>query len=209
MRNEAHSYQPARTPFSTEKKTGPRPHRAWKSAMWRLVCLFTMLAPAYIGAYAADAHEGEGGIQGKSSLETIFPELELVRCLFREERLVVRYRGELRVLHSGDQLPDAGLNVVEAKNDRIVLQTVETNTLPSGIALPKAMVVLSRGPDGQVSIQAFSSEPPDGATPFVSPQSAAASATTPRKGSGTEPAALEPASSGTETQRREAGDRPR
>jgi len=170
-----------------------------------VACLIAILAAVHGGACPPDERAGEGKAQGQGSLEAVFPGLELVRCLFREERLVVRFQGELRVLHSGDRLADAGLEVSEAEGDRIVLKTIETRSLASGVTLPMALVVISRNPDGQVRIRAYSSEPTDGASPFLIPQSATTSATGLRKGLGTESATPEH-SSGAAIEENEAED---
>ena len=212
MRNRAHSFQSTVIRLSKEKKTDAGPHLAWKSVIYRLFCFLcfsTILATAFTGAHAANLRQGDGGIQGERSLGKVFPGLELVRCLFLEGRLVVRFKGELTVLHSGDQLPEAGLMFVKASDDRIVLQTIETDSLPSGISLPKAIVVLSRGPDGFAKIQTYRSEPPDEAKPLLVPQSATASAATALNGPGAEAIFHGPSSSGVETESQEAKDEPR
>ncbi len=205
MRKAVQSEQPPTPQASSEMRAFVRSHRGWKRALCCVACLIAILAAVHGGACPPDECVGEGKAQGQGSLEAVFPGLELVRCLFREGRLVARYQGELTVLHSGDRLEDADLEVAEANGDRIVLQRIETRTSASGIALPKALVVLSRIPDGRVSIRAYSSESPDGAGSFLFPQGATASATALGKGLSTE-SEIPESSPGAATEDNEAED---
>ncbi len=208
MRTGPYRFESTRTPVSIEKRTSGLLRWGLGHRIRRLVLLFMCLMGVHLGVFPADCHEDHGDAQGKPSLDSVFSELELVRCVFREGRLVVRYQGELKILHFGDELQDAGLKVVEAKDDWIVLHTIETRSLPSGPTLPKAMVILSPGPEGKVRIQTFSSEPPDGETAFDAPQSEATIGPAFPKGSGSKPLAPEPPAPGSTTEARQAEDQP-
>jgi hypothetical protein len=78
----------------------------------------------------------------------------------------------MRVLHSGDRIPEAGLLVVEIGEDRVILHSTETKTLPSGVTVPKVIATISQGSPAGVSVRLFNSEAPEDGTTFILPQAA-------------------------------------
>lgn len=134
-----------------------------------VIWMISVLAVVCLGSSPADCTQGEGSSLIGSPLELVFPEVELVRCVFSEGRLVVQHHGQLKVLRAGDRLTDAGLMVLDANRQRITLQSTETRVLPDGQAVPKAMVILSRGEDGGLSARIFRSENPKGTVDFSFP----------------------------------------
>ena len=140
--------------------------RGVRAAIW----IASILSVVCLGSSSADCNEGRGDSLVGSSLESVFSGVEMVRCVFSEERLVVQHRGQLKVLREGDRLPDAGLMVIDAGGDRIVVQTIETRLLSNGHVVPKAMVILSRSKDGVVETRVFRSEIPKEITGFAAPR---------------------------------------
>ncbi len=139
-----------------------------------LLCLVLILT-ALLPAVFAVAGSREDGPQ--QSVESLFHGSRLVRCLFQEKRLVLSLGGELHVLHAGESLPKAGMKLREANEAQIVLETLETRQLPSGISVPKAIVVLSPGEDGEVRTRIFSSDSGEPARVNLLPQSGSGSVT--------------------------------
>ncbi|RLE22785.1 MAG: hypothetical protein DRJ65_13180 [Acidobacteria bacterium] len=153
-------------------------------------------ASAAVGAEPDPTSEVGKGMQEESTLSKAFPGLEVVRCVFDEERLVVRYHGELTVLHPGETLADAGLKFADANGDRIILESVETKTGPSGVGLPKEIVVLSKDAEGLIGVKVYNFDPPDEGMQMGVPHGVVESAVIPSRGVGPQDAGIGSASSG-------------
>ncbi len=139
--------------------------RGARLAIW----MISIVSVVSLGSSLADCSQGGNDSLTGNPLESIFSGVELVRCVFSEGRLVVRHQGRLEVLGAGDRLINAGLLVVDANKDRIVLQSTESRVLLDGQAVPDAMVILSRGEGGGLSVRIFTSEAPKGTTGFALP----------------------------------------
>lgn len=125
------------------------------------------LVLAVLVGVAATAGAQEVGHVGRDSFPTVFEGVEVVRCLFSEQRVVVRSSRELIVLHPGDELPDADLRLSHADGTRLIFETITATVTPSGVRKPSAIVVLSRSEDGEVTTRVFRAQPPPGSDPSV------------------------------------------
>lgn len=105
------------------------------------------------------------GDPAADTFSSVFKGVKLVRCLFLEQRVVVRSAKGLTVLHPGDELPEAGLRLRDADATHIMFETIATRTMASGVSLPEAIVVLSPAEDGGVTARIFRATPPADAAP--------------------------------------------
>lgn len=128
----------------------------------------TRVAALLVVASAAAAQATpSNGQPARESFPTVFEGVEVVRCLFSEQRVVVRSSRELIVLHPGDELPDADLRLSHADGTRLIFETITATVTPSGVRKPSAIVVLSRSEDGEVTTRVFRAQPPPGSDPSV------------------------------------------
>jgi len=82
----------------------------------------------------------------------------IVRCLFREGRLVLRYQGKLFVLRQGDTLPGSHLVVKDVNSEQMVLQEGTTIRKSGGktVAVPTTIVIISQQASGKPEVRVFS-----------------------------------------------------
>ena len=79
-------------------------------------------------------------------------QLELLRCHFDEGRLAVRFREEIVVLREGEQLPGAGLRLVEITRESATI-TIERD--PAGLRLLR----ITRAEGGGLTIREYATDP--------------------------------------------------
>ncbi|MCP4655850.1 MAG: hypothetical protein GY856_10575 [bacterium] len=100
---------------------------------------------------------------GPLTLGASLPEYEVVRCMFREGRMVVRYHGKLVVLRPGDSLPDSTAQVVEINDRRAVITQNVTMTRSShqetAVMVPERMLIITPGDQGRLELQEMTSRP--------------------------------------------------
>jgi hypothetical protein len=142
-----------------------------------LAVLLTLILPAPPAlaqdSTAAVAHAPD------LTLSDPFAEIEVLRCLFKEKRLVVRSLGQLFVVHDGEDLPGGRVRfrmtgptqallveggVQRARADDSV-QASSAQETPSGRAslavVPRRMLLYTLEADGTVSVQTFASDDPE------------------------------------------------
>jgi len=97
----------------------------------------------------------------------------VVRCLFREHRLVLRYSGKLFVLHEGDVLPDSDLRVESFAETRVVLsgRPVIRGGGEHPAPVPDSLVIINLERSGKLRVDRFSAQPEPGqlSAPLIIP----------------------------------------
>lgn len=80
--------------------------------------------------------------------------IEIVRCHFAEDRIVIRFDDKLHVLHEGDRLETTGLKVVEINADSATFAIRS-----SGPAGSLRIVRVAESPAGGISLRELSTDP--------------------------------------------------
>ena len=136
---------------------GRRPFRILPIAMTLLVSAAAYAIPPTDAAPSIDA-------SGKYLV---------VRCLFREHRLVLRYSGKLFVLHEGDVLPDSDLRVESFAETRVVLsgRPVIRGGGEHPAPVPDSLVIINLERSGKLRVDRFSAQPEPGqlSAPLIIP----------------------------------------
>lgn len=120
---------------------------------WLMVTVLT--EPPVIGQTAVP--DDSGPLRLGPSL----PEHEVVRCLFHEGRMVVRYGDRLVVLRPGDSLPDSAAQVVEINDRRAVITQDITVTRSShqetAVVVPERMLIITQDHQGRLELREMTS----------------------------------------------------
>ncbi len=117
-----------------------------------VICIFAFLAPA---VPRADTLTGD-------TLSSLFPGLEVARCMFPQGKLVLSSGEDLLVLRRGDAVPgEPGLRVLEITDRHAVLIQGAKGTGPSDtLAIPERLVKIEKSLDGEVTVTVMSAHMP-------------------------------------------------
>ena len=105
---------------------------------------------------------GDGTAQTIAKPDDPLEGYAIVRCLFREGRLVVRREGKMTILRQGDRLPDSSLVVTSITNTQAVLEAGKEvrRSGDKAVLVPMTMVIITEGPGGRPEMKVFRSSPP-------------------------------------------------
>lgn len=108
------------------------------------VCLFTLgTPPGFWGK--GPSHGDRDPLKGYT----------IVRCLFGEGRLVVRYKGRLWVIHKGESLPDSSWHVAEFSEHQVRLtrQREKDGGPTHQQGTPADLILITDRGQGKVAVQ--------------------------------------------------------
>jgi hypothetical protein len=123
-----------------------------------VMCLCLLFATSREISYA---QETKSSLQKYPTLDEA-GRVELLRCLFSEKRLVIRFEEKISVVHEGESLPGDQLRIESITDDRLVLaagaSTVKGNN--GSLTIPQKMILIQKE-NGGLKITRFSDHPED------------------------------------------------